>query len=141
MAQQKICDVMTPNPIQLPGSASIADAASRMREADVGNVIVQQNGMVRGIVTDRDIVVRVVGAGRDVAQTRLEDICSPELVTASPEDDVDRVIASMREHAIRRVPVLDERGQAVGIVSLGDLAQNRDSQSVLGRISAAPPNQ
>ena len=137
---QKVREVMTPDPIQVPGSASVSDAASCMRDADVGNVIVQQDGMLRGILTDRDIVVRVIGAGRDAAQTRVADVCSAQIVAASPEDDVDRLIATMRERAVRRVPVLDEKGRAIGIVSLGDLAQARDSSSVLGNISAAPPN-
>jgi CBS domain-containing protein len=138
--KQKVREVMTANPVQLPGSASVTAAASCMREADVGNVIVQQDGMVLGILTDRDIVVRVIGAGREPGLTRVADVCSAEIVTASPDDDVDRVIATMRERAVRRVPVLDGGGQAIGIVSLGDLAQARDSSSVLGNISSAPPN-
>jgi CBS domain-containing protein len=92
-------------------------------------------------VTDRDITVRLVAQGRDPNTTQLADICSSELTTLSPDDDIERAIRVMSEKAIRRVPVVDSRNEAVGIVSLGDLALERDPRSVLGRISSAPPNQ
>jgi CBS domain-containing protein len=89
-------------------------------------------------VTDRDIVVRAVAAGKDLGKTPLREICSKEVFTLSPEDDLDEAVKLMREKAIRRVPVISD-GTAVGILSLGDLAQERDRRSVLGQISAAPP--
>jgi len=90
-----------------------------------------------GILTDRDVVVRVVAEGRDPRATRLADVCSRELTTVSPDDNVDDAIAVMRDKAIRRVPVVD-RGRPIGIVALGDLAPRG---TTLGEISAAPPNQ
>ncbi|MFO7179929.1 MAG: CBS domain-containing protein [Pseudomonadota bacterium] len=133
-------DVMTTNPIRLSSSAPVIEAAKQMRNADIGAVIVEDDGHVAGIVTDRDIAVRAVAAGKDPEKTPVSDIVSRDLATLSPNDDLERAVKLMREKAIRRIPVIDG-GRAVGIVSLGDLAIERDASSALGQISAAPPNQ
>jgi CBS domain-containing protein len=138
MAQQ-IRELMTPNPVTLPGTASVHEAARAMRAADIGDVIVIENNQVCGIVTDRDIVVRTVAEARDPATTTLADICSHALTTVRTTDSIEQAVQLMRAKAIRRLPVV-EGGQAVGIVSLGDLAVERDPSSALGDISAAPPN-
>src|ERR671932_676656 len=138
MAQQ-IRELMTPNPVALPGTASVHEAACAMRDADIGDVIVIENNQVCGIVTDRDIVVRTVAEARDPAATTLADLCSHPLVTVTPTDSVEQAVQLMRSKAIRRLPVV-EGGQPVGIVSLGDLAMERDPGSALGDISSAPPN-
>jgi CBS domain-containing protein len=140
MAKQ-VRDVMNKKPIKLDRSTPVVEAARQMRAASVGAVLIADDGRLAGIVTDRDIAVRVVAQGRDPSTTRLADVCSSELTTVSPDDDIDRAIEVMRSKALRRLPVVDSTNQAVGIVSLGDLALERDPQSVLGRISAAPPNQ
>jgi CBS domain-containing protein len=136
---QSIRDVMTGNPITLPATSSVVDAARTMRDSNIGNVIVVDNGRICGIVTDRDITVRGVAEGRDVSSLKLRDICSQEITTLSPTDSVDDAVRLMREKAIRRLPVV-EGGKPVGIVSLGDLAVEKDPHSALGNISAAPPN-
>jgi CBS domain-containing protein len=136
---QSVRDVMTANPIALPATSSVVDAARTMRDANIGNVIVVDNGRICGIVTDRDITVRGVAEGKDVSSLKLRDICSQEITTLSPTDSVDDAVRLMREKAVRRLPVV-EGGKAVGIVSLGDLAVERDPHSALGNISAAPPN-
>jgi CBS domain-containing protein len=138
MAQQ-IRELMTPNPITLPGTASVHEAARAMRDAQIGDVIVIEHDQVCGIVTDRDIVVRTVAETRDPATTPLADICSHNLLTVTPTDSVEEAVRLMRTHAVRRLPVVDG-GRAVGIVSLGDLAVERDPGSALGEISGAPPN-
>jgi CBS domain-containing protein len=84
-------------------------------------------------------VVRILAEGRDPAATTLADISSHDLTTVSPEDSVEQAVQLMREKAIRRLPVVED-GRPVGIVSLGDLAVERDPDSALGEISAAPPN-
>jgi signal-transduction protein with cAMP-binding, CBS, and nucleotidyltransferase domain len=94
---------------------------------------------VRGVVTDRDIAVRGIAEELDPATTRLADIITHDLVVVSPNDDVETAVELMRTHAVRRLPVLDGE-QPVGIVSLGDLAIERDSDSVLAQISAEEPN-
>ena len=138
MAQQ-IRELMTPNPVSMPGTASVHEAARAMRDADIGDVIVIEHNQVCGIITDRDIAVRVVAEAKDPASTALADICSHSLLTVTPTDSVEHAVRLMRTHTIRRLPVVEE-GKAVGIVSLGDLAVERDPDSVLGEISAAPPD-
>lgn len=135
-----IRDVMTTNPETLPESTIVREAAEAMRANDIGDVVVvDDNGAISGILTDRDIVVRVVAEGRDPRATRIGDIASRELTAVSPDDPVDRAVLLMRERAIRRLPVVD-KGKPVGIVSIGDLALDRDPDSALADISAAPPN-
>jgi CBS domain-containing protein len=136
---KKVREIMTENPVTMAATASVLEAAQRMREADIGDVIVVEDDRVRGIVTDRDLVVRGVATGRDPAGITLGAICSRELTTVSPDEDVQTAIRLMRGKAIRRLPVV-EAGQPVGVVSIGDLAVERDRRSVLGEISAAPPN-
>ena len=136
---QHIRELMTPNPVSMPGTASVHEAARAMRDADIGDVIVIEHHQVCGIITDRDIAVRVVAEAKDPATTALADICSHSLLTVTPTDSVEEALRLMRTHTIRRLPVVEE-GRAVGIVSLGDLAVERDPDSVLGEISAAPPD-
>ena len=136
---QHIRELMTPNPVSMPGTASVHEAARAMRDQDIGDVIVIEHHQVCGIITDRDIAVRVVAEAKDPATTALADICSHSLLTVTPTDSVEHAVRLMRTHAIRRLPVVEE-GKAVGIVSLGDLAVERDPNSVLGEISAAPPD-
>jgi CBS domain-containing protein len=93
------------------------------------------------VVTDRDLVVRALAEGADISSKSVQEVCSTETVTVSPDDDVDRAIQLMRERAIRRLPVVEEEDRPVGVVSLGDLAVERDPHSALGDISAAHPNQ
>jgi CBS domain-containing protein len=132
-------DIMTPAPIALPLSATVADAARQMRDADVGDVlVVGDDEQLRGVVTDRDIVVRGLATGLD-ASTPLGELCSPELITVSPDEPTEVVADLMASGAIRRLPVV-ESGRPVGIVALGDLAVQRDPESALGSISSAPPN-
>jgi CBS domain-containing protein len=136
---QPVHDVMTLGLTMLPTHASVLDAARAMRDANIGDVLIVENGNLCGIVTDRDLVIRVLAAGQEPSSTTLANIYSHELTTVSPTDSVDHAIQLMRQKALRRLPVVDD-GRPVGIVSLGDLAQNRDPQSALGEISAAPPN-
>ena len=137
----KVRELMNKQPIKLGGSTPVIEAARRMRDANVGAVIIEDGGKVAGIVTDRDIAIRVVAQGRDPNTIRLAEVCSKDLTTLSPDDDLDRAIEIMREKAVRRIPVVDQRNVTVGILSLGDLALERDPKSALGQISAAPPNQ
>jgi CBS domain-containing protein len=136
---QRIHEIMTPNPTICDAATSVADAAKTMREKDVGDVLVERDGELCGIVTDRDIVVRAVAADRRPSEVPLGDICSRDLTTLGPKDKVDDAVRLMREKALRRLPIID-KGKAVGIVSIGDLAIERDETSALGDISAVAPN-
>jgi CBS domain-containing protein len=140
MAKHKtVQDVMTRDPIRLPPSASLVDAAKTMRESGIGDVVVGDDDELIGIVTDRDIVVRALAEGRDPHTTTLMDITSRELTTVSPDDPIETAVRLIRERAIRRLPVVS-RGRVVGIVTLGDLALQQDRGSALADVSAAPPN-
>jgi CBS domain-containing protein len=137
---QKVRDVMTANPTTLQEEATVADAAKRMRDDDIGDVLVVREGGLTSIVTDRDIAVRVVAEDRPPEETALRDIASKDLTTVSPDDSIDDAIRIMRDRALRRIPVV-EGSRPVGIVAIGDLAVERDTDSTLADISGAEPNQ
>ena len=136
---QTIREIMTPRPVTLEDSATVFDAARVMRDANIGDVIVVKGDSVRGVVTDRDIVVRSVADGRDPKSVKLGEIFTTDVVTVTPDDSVDKVVDLMRDKAIRRVPVV-EGNRPVGVVSIGDLAMKKDQGSALADISAARPN-
>jgi CBS domain-containing protein len=139
MAEQ-VRDVMTPDPACVSAEDTTDKAAQMMRDRDVGSIVVTENGSgVAGIVTDRDIVVRAVADGKDPTEVRVSEVASSNPTTLSADDAIDDAIGRMREENIRRLPVVDG-DRPVGIVSLGDLARAQDPNSVLGDISAAPPN-
>ena len=136
---ESVREVMTPNPTAFPATATVGEAARAMRDLDIGDVIVLDNEQICGIVTDRDIVVRAVADGREPAEVKLGDSCSHEITTLAPTDEIAEAAIRMRERAIRRLPVV-EHGRPIGVVSIGDLAAERDPGSALADISAAPPN-
>ena len=135
-----IREVMTSDPITVSAGSTVVEAAQRMRDADVGPVIVMDDNGVAGIVTDRDITVRAVAEGRNPSDVRVEEICSRDVTTLAPDGSVEDAVRLMREKAVRRLPVV-EGGQPVGIVSIGDLAVEQQPDSALADISQAPPNQ
>lgn len=101
-------------------SASVRDAARRMRTLGVGSLVVMENGKAVGIVTDRDLLTRVVAHALDGERTSVGEVMSAPLVSVSPRDSVEQVIAVMIEHGIRRIPVLCG-ARPTGIVALDDL--------------------
>jgi CBS domain-containing protein len=130
---------MTPNPLVLENSSSVTDAAKSMKGAEIGPVpVVRTDGTLCGIVTDRDIVIRVVAESLDPKSTKVGAIATAELVTLTPDASVNDAVKLMREHAIRRLPIVEDN-RPVGIVALGDLAQGQDPKSALADISSAPP--
>ncbi|MFI7640056.1 CBS domain-containing protein [Nonomuraea sp. NPDC049400] len=134
-----VADVMTSHPATVEADQPVSAAAELMRDNDAGAVIVNDNGRMQGIITDRDITVRVVAAGKP-PQTPVREACSPYVEAIDPDTTIDQAVGLMRSHAVRRLPVVED-GRAVGIVSLGDLALERDPNSALADISAAEGNQ
>jgi CBS domain-containing protein len=132
-------EIMTRDPRTVNASASIVDAARVMNDADIGDVIVVDGEEIRCIVTDRDIVVRAIAEGRDPQSTSVSDVCTPSLETIEPSASVEDALSKMRDADIRRLPVV-ESGRPVGIISLGDLAVEREPDSTLADISAASPD-
>lgn len=138
-ASGHVREVMTKDPIALQSDAPVIDAARKMRDEDIGPVIVLEGDSVCGIVTDRDITLRVVAEGKDATSTKLAEICSKNPTTVSPDEGIADAIKLMKEHAIRRLPVV-QGGRPVGIVALGDLSVAADVDPAVERISEAPPN-
>jgi CBS domain-containing protein len=136
---QYLREIMTQKPVTVQVTDTVVAAARSMRDGNIGDVVVVDNDQIQGILTDRDIVVRALAEGRDPARTTVGEICSRELTTLSPNDAIGDAEKTMRDRAIRRLPVV-EGGRPVGIVSLGDLAIEKNPDSTLGGISAAPPN-
>jgi CBS domain-containing protein len=136
---QKVSDLMTSAPASLRPAQPLTEAAKAMREQGIGSVLVVDDGRLKGLVTDRDIVVRAVADGRDPGRTTLAEVCSPDLVTAAPDDDADTAVQRMRERGVRRIPVVDG-DRPVGVLSIGDMAIERDERSALADISVHEPN-
>ncbi|WP_285568634.1 CBS domain-containing protein [Actinoallomurus iriomotensis] len=128
----RVHEVMTPRPVTLPLDAPLTEAARLMRDENVGDVLVTQDGMLCGLLTDRDIVVRAVAEGRDLTATRLADVCSAGIVTVSPDEAAEVALRLMRDRAVRRLPVVED-GRPVGVVSVGDLTSDRDEASARER--------
>jgi CBS domain-containing protein len=115
-------DVMTPNVEACEPNATVRDAAVLMARKDVGPIPVVEDGGLTGIVTDRDIVIRVVAEGRDPDQTTVGEIATMELVTASPDDGLEDAMRLLAENQVRRLPVV-EGERLVGIVAQADIAR------------------
>ncbi|MFE1785118.1 CBS domain-containing protein [Streptomyces sp. NPDC059506] len=136
---QRIRDIMTTDPVTVPAHTSVTEVARLMRDENIGAVLVVDGDRLCGLVTDRDLVVRVLAEGEYGGETTMHGTCSGSLVTVSPDDDVATAEELMRTRAVRRLPVV-ENGRPVGIVALGDLAVERDEGAALSGISAAGPN-
>jgi len=117
-----IKEVMTRDVRACEPNASVAEAAKVMAQEDIGPVPIVEDGRLVGIVTDRDIVVRVVAEGRDPKATTVREIASTELVTVSPDDDLGEALHLLAERQVRRLPVV-EGDRLVGIVAQADIAR------------------
>ncbi len=125
----KISELMTRNPCTVTPDTPVSEAARLMKEEDVGIVPVvervggaETRGRLVGVVTDRDITIRHV-AERHTTDTPVRDVMSSGVKTASPDDSVDTVMALMGREQVRRIPIVDDRGSLVGVVSQADLAR------------------
>jgi CBS domain-containing protein len=135
---QTVAEVMTPAPTAVDASDPIQVAARAMAEENVGALVVKSESKTVGIVTDRDLVVRGLAKGLGGDAT-IREVASEDIITVGPSDPVESAVEVMRAAAVRRVPVMDG-DVAVGIVSIGDLAVERDPSSALADISEAEPN-
>ncbi|HEY7628179.1 MAG TPA: CBS domain-containing protein [Ilumatobacteraceae bacterium] len=137
---QSVKDVMTKDVVACNSTTTLVDAARLMRDRGIGDVLVCDDDGFKGIVTDRDIVVRCLAEGHDMAAGTVGDVCTADdLKVAAPDMTIDDAARLMRDNAIRRLPVMED-GKAIGVISLGDLAIERDPSSALAGISAARPN-
>ena len=132
-------EFMTTRLVTMNGNDTLSAAARAMRDAAIGDVIVTDGEEVTGIVTDRDIAVRGVAEQLNPDSAVLDQIQTRDLVTVTQHDDAVAAADLMRTYAIRRLPVIED-GRLVGVISLGDLAVEREPDSVLADISADEPN-
>ncbi len=132
----QVRNIMTTDLVALEQNASVKKAADLMKKFNIGCVLETQNNELTGIITDRDIVMRLIAEGKDPAQNTLGDFMTQSPVTVSPDLDIHMAANIMAEHQIRRLPVI-ENNQIVGIVSLGDLAVDaaHEAEDVLGDMS------
>ena len=123
---QIIKDVMTSNPCSIDAEKSVAYAAKMMREEDVGLAPIVEGDKLIGMLTDRDIAIRVVAEGRNPEQVKVADVASKQVVTIDPQQDLDEALRIMAKHQVRRLPLVEEDGKLVGVVAQADIAREGD---------------
>jgi len=135
---RKIKELMTVRPRTVKTGDSIVDAAKLMKGEDAGIAPIVDGDRLVGVVTDRDIAVRVVAEGRDPQTTKVEEIASANLVTIDPQQELDEALRLMAHHQVRRLPVVEEDGRLVGILAQADVARHAEAErtgEVLEQIS------
>ncbi len=132
--EQRVRDVMTRNPETVNEKDSVRDAAQIMANRDTGVVPVVDGRKVIGMVTDRDIVVRLVAAGKECGNARVSDVMTRHVRCVKEDSPVDDVMQLMSNAQVRRVPVVDRNDEIVGIVSVGDLAVETGESQKVGKI-------
>ncbi len=144
-AMTKCGDIMTPNPVCCEPTATIDVVAKTMRDKDVGPIpIVDSKDEMHlvGIVTDRDVVVKVLGAGKDVKTTAVDEVMTPAPIKCRPEDDVKKAIKLMEGARVRRIPIVDDKDKLVGIIAQADIAirlnKTKKTGEILEEISKPP---
>ena len=128
----KLSEIMSRDVQVLPPNATLQQAAQQMKALDVGALPICDGERLRGMVTDRDIVVRAIAAGKDTRQVTAAEVMSPEVYYVFEDQDIDEAAHEMQTHQIRRLPVLDRNKRLVGIVSLGDIAVRTGDETLSG---------
>jgi CBS domain-containing protein len=127
---KSVRDVMTSNPRSIEPSTAVTEAARLMKTEDVGSLPIVDGDQLVGVVTDRDVVIRVVAEKKDPQSTTVGEIASRDLVTVDPQQDLDEALRLMAQHQVRRLPVAEEDGKLVGILAQADVArEGKDSQT------------
>ena len=126
----KARDIMTPGAECVGENETLEDAARKMRDLDVGSLpICGEDNRLKGVVTDRDIVVKCLAAGQDPRSVKAGELATGKPVTIGADDDVEEAISTMTEHQVRRLPVIDGH-DLVGMVSQADVARNMPEDRV-----------
>jgi CBS domain-containing protein len=123
---KSVRDVMSADPRAVDAEKPVAEAAKMMKNEDVGLTPVVEGDRLVGTLTDRDIAVRVVAEGRDPGSTPVGEVASTNVVTVTPQQDLDDALSLMAQHQIRRLPVVEEDGRLVGVVAQADVAKSAD---------------
>jgi signal-transduction protein with cAMP-binding, CBS, and nucleotidyltransferase domain len=137
---REIRQVMTAAPDAVRTTDTLQEATRLMKAKDIGDVLVENTqGLLAGIITDRDVAIRATAEGADPKTTKVEGIYTHDVTALAPTDTVHDAVQLMRARNVRRLPVV-ERGKAIGIVSLGDISVETTPSSVLADISTASPD-
>jgi CBS domain-containing protein len=123
-------EIMTPDPTCAQATETVTQAAQKMAQRNVGSLpICGEDNRLKGVITDRDIVVKVIAENRDPATVRVSELAQGEAVTIGADDDAREIFKTMRQHQVRRLPVIDGH-DLVGIVALADVARNLGEEDV-----------
>ena len=128
---------MTVNPSSCVVTDTVQQAARLMKSEDIGPIPIisdLERRKLEGIITDRDIVLKVVAEGRDPQTTRLGDVMTRQVFTCRIDDDADKALELMQEHQVRRIPIVNDHGQLVGIVSQADIATRLEEPRKTGEV-------
>ena len=125
----KVSEIMTENPVAIDPESTAEDAAKIMKEEDLGTVLVAEDGRLEGIVTDRQITIKVVATGKDPEETRVSEFMTKDPITVSPDTDIEEVSQIIGDNGIRRVPVVQSE-RLVGIISAADIADHARDCSI-----------
>jgi CBS domain-containing protein len=117
-----IRDVMTSNPCTIDADKDIVYAAKMLKDENVGVAPIVEGDQLIGVLTDRDIAIKVVAEGKDPQTTKVRDVASKDTVTIDPQQDLEEAVRLMAQHQVRRLPVVEEDGKIVGIVAQADVA-------------------
>ena len=129
MNTKKCRDVMTEELVFCTPGDAVSEVAKMMKREDIGPVLIvdsERSKTLVGIVTDRDLAIKVVGEGRDPKNTKVEDVMTRKLVTCHADDNIENALKAMAQYQLRRIPVVDENMQLVGIISQADVATRVD---------------
>lgn len=128
-------EVMSSNIRMIPSSTTLQAAAELMRQADVGILPISENGQVVGMLSDRDITVRGVAEGADPASTPAGDIMSRDVISCFEDQDVNDIAKLMEQNKVRRVVVVNRKNEAVGVVSIDDLAMYAETRALADEVA------
>lgn len=132
---ESVRDAMSEDPRSIGASAAVVEAARLMREADIGSLPITDDENLVGVITDRDITMRVVAEAADPQRTAVGDVCSRDVISVAPESDLEEALQLMARHQVRRLPVVED-GRLVGIVAQADIAL-RENETKTGALVEA----
>lgn len=130
-------DVMTKNPVYALPHDTVAEVARLMKDKDIGPVPIVQDRdgtQLVGIVTDRDLAIKVVADGLDPVTTRVSDVMTTDVVTCREDDKIDKALNAMSKHQLRRIPVVDKNNMLVGIIAQADVATRMNEPEKTGEV-------
>lgn len=136
---KKVRDAMHMGVVWMSPDTPVAELARKMRDDDIGSIPIGENDRLIGMVTDRDIVCRAVADGGSLASLKARDVMTPDIIYCRDSDDLDDATELMEEKQVRRLPVIDKNKRMVGILSVGDVAQeasHKEAGELIAAVSA-----